>query len=101
MDMINIFDDFRANVALNGFIKIHIRIQLRGRKYVTIVENLSNFDLDFDINKIFNFLQQKLHCGGYVADSNIILQGDFRNEVKMFLIQNDIVNKDDIVIHGF
>ena len=79
--------------------KIHLRIQQRNKKQsVTIIENI---DSTLNLNKIFATLKKEMHCGGHVVDNNIVLQGDWRNDIKLFLIKNEIANKNDIIVHGF
>lgn len=83
--------------------KIHIRVQQRtSRKYITIVEGLSN---ELDIKKILKSMKKKFVCNGTILkneDNKIInLSGDHRQKVKDFFIKYNIVDKNDIIIHGF
>ena len=105
------------NFGLKKTTKIHIRIQQRNkRQSVTVIENINP---TLNLIKILATLKSKMHCnptqhsalcvvmlwwinikspkgafycGGHVIDENIILQGDWRN---------DVAEKNDIVVHGF
>jgi translation initiation factor SUI1 len=82
--------------------KVHIRIQPRGnRKYVTVIENLKLVNSEISIESALKIFQKKLSCGGHIADDNIILNGDKRADVRIILILNSIVDKSNIIIHGF
>jgi len=84
---------------------IHIRIQQRnGRKCISIVEGLNDLNLDDKhIQKLAKTFRKTFNCSAIVKDSgNVIqLQGDRRNDIKNFLIDNKLCEKDDIKIHGF
>ncbi|GAA0157256.1 translation initiation factor [Lithospermum erythrorhizon] len=83
---------------------IHIRIQQRnGRKSLTTVQGLKK---EFSYNRILKDLKQKFCCNGTVVQDPelgqvIQLQGDQRKNVSSFLIENGIVKKEHIKIHGF
>ena len=91
--------DFDENNKKN---KVHIRkIQRNGKKCVTIVEGLEN---DLDIKKITKALKKIYKCNGTVVidDKNqeiIQLSGDQINNVKDFLIQEQINDVQDIILH--
>ena len=91
--------DFDENNKKN---KVHIRkIQRNGKKCVTIVEGLEN---DLDIKKITKALKKIYKCNGTVVidDKNqeiIQLSGDQINNVKDFLIQEEINDVQDIILH--
>ena len=83
--------------------KIHIRVQQRtSKKYITIVEGLSN---ELDIKKILKYMKKKFVCNGTILkneDNKIVnLSGDQRQKVKEFFINYNIVDKNNIIIHGF
>lgn len=91
--------DFNENQKKN---KVHIRkIQRNGKKCITIVEGLEN---DLDIKKITKALKKIYKCNGTVVkDINeqeiIQLSGDQMNNLKEFLIQEEINEIDDLIIH--
>jgi translation initiation factor 1 len=82
--------------------KIHIRkTQRNGRKCITTVEGLEN---DLDIKKITKALKRLFKCNGAVMKDDdkqdvIQLSGDQSNNVKDFLVIQEIVHEIDIVIH--
>ena len=86
--------------------KIHIRTQQMGRKWITIVEDL---DPDLDFKRIARAMKKTLHCSVTVItnthDQEIIqLQGDQREQLREWLIANDVLTEKDaderLVIHG-
>jgi translation initiation factor 1 len=85
--------------------KIHLRLQQQGRRHLTIIQDLDN-DLDFP--RICKDMRKKFSCNGNVINDEkmgeiIQLQGDQRDNVKDWLIKNEIVTSRDIdriVIHG-
>lgn len=82
---------------------IHIRLQQRnGRKSITTVQGL-NSSLDFE--KINRFLKKEFCCNGCVIEDAemgtvIQLQGDQRNNLTKFLIQEGITLEKLIKVHG-
>jgi translation initiation factor 1 len=63
-------------------LKIQLR-RLKGNKQATIVYNFVGDEDDFkDLGKK---LKSKCGCGGSVKDGEIILQGDFREKIKVEL----------------
>lgn len=82
--------------------KVHIRkTQRNGKKCITTVEGLEN---DLDIKKITKALKKIFKCNGAVMkDTNeqevIQLSGDQTNNVKDFLVSQQIMYESDIVIH--
>ena len=84
--------------------KVHIRVQQRNRrKCVLTVTGLAD---DLDLKRICKYLKKTFKCNGNVVKDDewgdiIQLQGDHREEVKKFLIKEEIVDKDLIVMHGF
>ena len=90
---------------------IHIRIQQRNkRKCWTIVENLDKIDNDEKfLDRVAKKFRKKFNCSAAVkkADKNpdnpskiIQLTGDNRENIKQFLIDEKIVDKDCIKMHG-
>jgi translation initiation factor SUI1 len=81
--------------------KTHIFVNQRSsKKYITIIENLpENIELLSTFTKKFN-------CGGSMTKDEkgnkvIILQGNQKENVRNFLIQNNIKKDDEIHIHSF
>ena len=84
---------------------VHIRAQQRTtRKYYTIVEDMPE---DIDLKKVANHLKKILKTSCSIKDNKkdggkvILLTGDFREEIKSFLIDQGIVKEDEVTVHGF
>ena len=83
--------------------KVHLRIQQRNRrKCVLTVQGL---DDDLDLKKICKALRKNLQCNGAIVKDKefgdvIQLQGDHRAKVGAFLVDQEIIQKDQLVIHG-
>lgn len=89
-------------------LEIHIKVKQRnGRKCWTIIEGLEKLDIGNLViteylNKIATQLRKKLNCGASITDDNYItLSGDHRNEIKEFLVKNNIAKVEQIKTHGF
>lgn len=82
--------------------KIHLRkTQRNGRKCMTTVEGLAD---ELDKKKITRALKRVFKCNGAIVkdekENEIIqLSGDQRNNVKDFLIEQEIEKEEDVVIH--
>jgi len=82
--------------------KVHLRTKKRsGRKFITTIEGLAN---DLDIKKITKALKKTFKCNGSVEkdDNNneiIQLSGDQCQNVYEFLIDQEIIDKELIIIH--
>ena len=82
--------------------KIHIRkTQRNGRKCITTVEGLAD---ELDIKKITKALKKVFKCNGaIVKDENeyeiIQLSGDQRENVKDFLVSEEIEKEETIIVH--
>lgn len=82
---------------------IHIRIQQRnGRKTLTTLQGLPK---EYDQKKILKAFKKEFACNGTLVDDEelgqiIQLQGDQRQKVSAFLIEEG-VNKTDVKVHGF
>ena len=94
----NIFDDF-----INREI-VHLRIQKRsGRKHVTTISGLKQ-DLDFP--RLLRAFKKSFKCIGAldVIDDIVLaikLSGDQRDNVKKFLLKEEIIlDENCIIIHG-
>ena len=86
--------------------KIHLRVQQQGRRNMTIIQDL---DSDLDFKRICKNMRKKFNCNGNVVEDAkmgfiIQLQGDQRDQVKEWLLANEILTTKDLdrlVIHGF
>ena len=83
---------------------VHIRIQQRNaKKTITTIEGL---DSSIDLKKLVKYIKKIFNCNGciYTTDEEnkiIQLQGDQRDNIKNFLIKENIISKDFIKVHGF
>jgi translation initiation factor 1 len=86
--------------------KVHVRVQIRnGKKCITTVQGLAE---DLDLHRITRALKKSFKCNGAVVKDEkggygdvIQLTGDHRNGIVDFLVSEEIVPKDMIVVHGF
>jgi translation initiation factor 1 len=84
--------------------KIHIRIQQRSsRQSLTLVEGL---DSDLDLERICKYMRRAFNCNGTVLEEVVIsLQGDQRENVAKWLVENEVLTKSEgkerLVVHGF
>lgn len=102
------FDRFSKNSLLDEVINrevVHIRVQKRsGRKHVTTITGLGQ---DLDFVRLLKALKKNFQCIGSLDIQNddfvvaMRLSGDQRNNVKDFLLQEQIIlSENDIIIHG-
>ena len=83
--------------------KVHLRIQQRNRrKCVLTIQGLAD---DLDLKKICKALRKNLQCNGAIIKNKefgdvIQLQGDHREKVGEFLIDQEIIMKEQLIIHG-
>ncbi len=86
-------------------LEIHIRVYQRSpRRYITTVEGLDKINLD--LKKIIKYMKKTFSCGAAIIEDKdknkiIKLQGDQRGNIKTFLINEQIVDKDHITVHGY
>lgn len=88
--------------------KIHIRYQLNGPRAITLIEGLEE---DLDLKRIAKSMKKRFSCASSIhtdegsGASYIKLQGDHRDSVREWLLQEKIVStseaKERIVIHGY
>ncbi len=85
-------------------VTIHIRIKQRTKKKkTTLIEGLENV---VDLKKFIKHLSKQLACGGAVTkdkdtDMTVLkFQGDHKDFIKKFLIDNEIVTSENIITHG-
>eukprot|EP01135_Chromosphaera_perkinsii_P004533 Nk52_evm3s288 gene=Nk52_evmTU3s288 len=105
---LNAFDPFAdADVQEGGSLQtedIHIRIQQRnGRKTLTTVQGVSD---KYDKKKLIKVFKKKFCCNGTVVNHSeygevIQLQGDQRNSICEFLVQQGLCKKEQLKVHGF
>jgi len=86
--------------------KVHVRVQIRNRKKcITTAQGLAE---DLDLNRILKALKKSFKCNGAIVKDEkggygeiIQLQGDHRAGIVDFLVSEEIVPKEMIVVHGF
>jgi translation initiation factor 1 len=107
MNPFDLDTDFDSGLGRLTKPKLHIRIQKRnGKKCITTVEG---FEEDLDIKRICKHMRKKFNCNGNVVSDEeqgevIQLQGDQRDNVKQWLLENQVFEKqeaDRIVVHGY
>ena len=84
--------------------KVHIRIQQRNRR--KCVCSITGLAEDLDLKRICRALKKNFKCNGAVVKDDewgevIQIQGDHRQGVLKFLVGEEIVSKDMVVMHGF
>ncbi len=67
--------------------KAKVRIEKRSGRILTIISYLN----DSNIQQIFKDLKGQCHCGGHLQDSQIELQGDHQEKVKIILKQKGLL----------
>mmetsp|Transcript_8955 Transcript_8955/g.26895 ORF Transcript_8955/g.26895 Transcript_8955/m.26895 type:complete len:113 (-) Transcript_8955:252-590(-) len=89
------------NVLTKGF--VHIRLQQRnGRKSLTTVQGL---DEKINLQRLTKEFKKGFNCNGCVVDDKelgrvIQLQGDQRENVKKFIVDEKLASKKNIKVHG-
>lgn len=102
------FTPFTTNSLLDEVINrevVHIRIQKRnGRKHVTTITGLGQ---DLDFVRLLKAFKKSFQCIGSLdirEDDFVVamkLSGDQRDNVKKFLLKEEIIlYENDIIIHG-
>ena len=97
------FDDTAQESIVEGKQEVHIRIQQRnGRKCLTLVQGLPP---KLDQQKVLRYFKHKFCCNGKILEDEkagkvMQMQGDQRNNVLDFLVNEKIVTKDQIKVHG-
>ncbi|EFC47332.1 predicted protein [Naegleria gruberi] len=105
------FDPFRDSADNNQLSTtvteqnfVHIRVQKRnGRKCVTIVEGLPR---NFKFKKFISGVKHKFCCNGTIVEDEkagkvIQVSGDQRGNISEFLLEEGIVTKESLKVHGF
>ncbi|KAN0062713.1 Eukaryotic translation initiation factor eIF-1 [Thecaphora frezii] len=82
---------------------VHIRIQQRnGRKTLTTLQGVPK---EYDQKKLLKAFKKEFACNGTIVDDEelgqvIQLQGDQRQKIAQFLVEEGIP-KNDVKVHGF
>lgn len=104
--LLNYTHDADAAKMLDRNGKIHIRVQQRGKKWVTTLEGL---DKDLDIHKIAKAIAKAFHCASVVRLDDdeqefIKIQGNVKEELRAWLVKQEIISERDekerLVVHG-
>ena len=98
------FDEVNKAEGMGTGNKVHIRVQQRNRRKCILT--IQGLDDDLDLKKICKALRKNLQCNGAVVKDKeygdiIQLQGDHRAVVQEFLVDQEIITKDQLVVHGF
>eukprot|EP00160_Parvularia_atlantis_P002488 Unigene1205_Nuclearia_a/m.3852 Unigene1205_Nuclearia_a/g.3852 ORF Unigene1205_Nuclearia_a/g.3852 Unigene1205_Nuclearia_a/m.3852 type:complete len:113 (-) Unigene1205_Nuclearia_a:183-521(-) len=86
---------------------VHIRLQQRnGRKTLTTVQGLNAYLDRAKIEKLIKIFKKDFCCNGTIVDHKewgevIQLQGDHRTRVGDMLVNEEVVKKEMVKIHGF
>lgn len=102
------FNQFNTNSLLDEVINrevVHLRIQKRnGRKHVTTISGLGQ---DLDFVRLLKAFKKSFQCIGSldIQENDVVvalkLSGDQRNNVKDFLLREEIIlDENDIIVHG-
>lgn len=100
---IDAFADAKDQSGLSGG-KVHVRVQQRnGRKCLTTVQGLAD---DLDIKRILKAFKKNFSCNGAIVKDDELgeilqLSGDQRNNIRDFLVDQEICTEAQIVLHGF
>ena len=85
--------------------KVHITIQQRpAKKYITSVSGIPD---KYDLPKILKYIKKIYKCGGSMIkgenEESKILQitGDQRHNIYKFFVEYNVMEKDNIILHGF
>eukprot|EP00949_MAST-11_sp_MAST-11-sp1_P001170 g1170.t1 len=94
-----------ANAAAQGGSgsKVHVRIQARNRRKCVLT--IQGLDDDLDLKKICKYMRRNLQCNGAIVKDDtfgevIQLQGDHRQAVRDFLVDMEICQASQLIIHG-
>lgn len=96
------FDDFEDK---RDSFNVHISIQQRtAKKHITMVSGFPDY---YDIPKILKYIKKMYKCGGSIVSDEktslpvIQVTGDQRQNIQKFFIECDVVDKENIILHGF
>ena len=92
------------NKLLNDYNKkITILVEQRNsKKKFTIIIGLP---IDLDLDKILTYLKKTFSCNGFITDDEIngkiiTLNGEHKDNIYNFIIENNIGTRDNIIIKG-
>lgn len=94
----------RLLIFVVEFIIVDIRIQQRnGRKTITTIEGLPK---EFDLKTIMKAFKKEFACNGTISTDPVYgeiiqLNGDHRDKIASFLVDEEIAKREHIKIHGF
>ncbi len=96
-------DELDDLAGVNDKSYVHIRIQQRnGRKSVTTIAGLPS-NLDFE--RILKSMKKNFCCNGHLINDGdqvvLQLQGDQRKNIAEFMMEEKLVPKDLLKMHGF
>lgn len=88
---------------------VHITIKQRTKsKFITYV---ADFPKRYDLNKILRYIKKIYKCGGSILKQRdeikdtvkevIQLSGDQRDNIRDFFINYNVLDKENIIVHGF
>ena len=82
--------------------KIHVRAQKQRSKWVTTIEGLAD---DLDLKRIGRAMKKTLHCACKIIETEdgevIQLQGNHSAVIKEWLVENEVIASDAVVVvHG-
>jgi translation initiation factor 1 len=96
-----IFGDAELNEKKDN---VHIRVHQRtARSHLTSIQGLNK---DLDLKLILKALKKKFATNGTIVkkeetnESVIQLQGDIGEELKKYLVDNNICSNDGVKVHG-
>jgi translation initiation factor SUI1 len=84
--------------------KVTITLDKRGgKKCITNVIGMAD---DLDLHKILSYLKKKHNCSGSILKDDkygevMSFTGDQKENIYNFLINEEIYNKEDIIVKGF
>lgn len=81
-------------------LKLHLHVQQRNaRQKITII---SGFPEEFETRELLKKIKKKLCCNGAVLPGNELqLTGDQRSEALDYLVGLGVVERRNVVIHGY
>lgn len=88
------------NESFDGDTKLHFHVQQRNaRQRVTLI---NGFSPDYDTKNLLQQIKRTFCCNGSIQEGNVIqLTGDQRKEVAEYLVGKDIVERRNVIIHGY
>ena len=83
--------------------KVTIVVEKRGGK--RFITNVIGMDDDLDLHKIVSYLKKKHNCSGSILKDEkfgeiMSFTGDQKENIYHFLVNEEIYDKDDIIVKG-